>query len=134
MPRHPDTQHPEKATGATRPATPPTIERHWNTALAPILREVLYAPDGKPPEGWTLAQDLAICKRALLKDWCSALNLEASIRGLRVLYPTGKLTLKLLVADKDGSLWRRSATAHWDSGKRKPAAKQLKDILREMIA
>lgn len=133
MPRHPNSQTPEKATAATRPATPPTEER-WNVVMARLLREVCYQPDGKPPEGWTIGQDLAICKRALKTGWANAANLEASIRGLRVIYPTGKLTLKLLVADRDGSLWRRSATAHWDAGKRKPAAKQLKDILREMIA
>ena len=106
--------------------------------LAPIIRDVLYV-DGKPPAGWSLGQDLRICKQALQKGWASPANLEASIRGLRALYPNGlqgsqKLTLKLLVADKDGSLWRRSQTAHWDSFKRKPASTAIRDILRRMAS
>ena len=114
-------------------------EPQWNSVLAPIITSVLYQPDGKPPAGWSLGQDLRICKQALAKGWASPANLEASIRGLRALYPNGlqgsqKLTLKLLVADKDGSLWRRSQTAHWDSFKRKPASTAIRDILRKMAS
>ena len=132
MPRHPDSQTPLKATAASRPASPPDSNQRWNLVLAPIIRDVLYAPDGVPPEGWTLAQDLRICKRVVAIKTDGVRLLEPAIRGLRVLYPKGKLTLKLLMADKDGSLLRRSSAAYWDSLKRKSVANSLGSILREI--
>ena len=111
-----------KATGAARPASPPDVDKSWNGFLAPLVREILYAPDGKPPDGWTLAQDLRVCKLWLVrrKDE-SPPDIEMFLRGLRKLYPTGKLTLRLLMADKDGSLYRRAMAAHYQTTKRGPS-------------
>ena len=90
--------------------------------MAPLLREVLYAPDGKPPEGWTIGQDMQIAKygtgKWAITDW------EAVIRGLRLLYPTGKLTLKLISAHRTKEGWpllNRAVTAYYQSQKGKPA-------------
>lgn len=122
----------EKATAPTAPASPPSIEKAWNVVLAPLIRTTLYAPDGQPPEGWTLAQDLRICK-LWLKRWKGAQtpDLATFMAGLRKLYPTGKLTLKMLVADKDGSLYQRAITAYYHQQKR--GASLIGDILKQAI-
>jgi hypothetical protein len=115
-------------------ATPPPVdpEKSWNFYLAPIIREALYT-NGEPPAGWSIAQDLRICKTILKNGRFDALQIEAAIRGLRKLYPKAPhLTLRLLVADRDGSLYRRAVEAHYNGQKRKPAATSLGDILRQI--
>ena len=121
MPRHPESQNPLKATATPSPVDP---ERSWNLYLAPLIREHLYAPDGKPPEGWSIGRDLRICKLMLSRSREDVTQIEAAIRGLRVIYPTGKLTLRLWIHRKDGTseLYRRCVAAAYQKQKRGPSA------------
>lgn len=91
-------------------------------AVAGLIRDVLYSPDGKPPKDWTMKQDLRIARYGLMKwaitDW------EPVIRGLRLLYPSGKLTLKLISAHRSKEGWpllNRAMAAYWDTQKRAPS-------------
>ena len=95
----------------------------FNQEVASLIRSVLYAPDGKPPSGWSIQQDLRIAKMGTVRwnftDW------EAAIRGLRMIYPTGKLTLRLFTAAKckEGSpLLNRAVETFRKGGKRTPGA------------
>lgn len=77
---------------------PKSAEAAWSYAVAATIREVLYAPDGKPEQGWAIGRDLRIAKAIMVRMGLS--DLDGVIRGLRVLYPKGKLTLKLVTARK----------------------------------
>jgi hypothetical protein len=105
---------------------PDNVEVRWNMLVASIIRDVLYQPDGKPPADWTIQQDLWIAKRLIaLRDRS---DLEAAIRGLRIIYPTGKLTLKLLHAKRSKGLgellFNRAVRKYYDSLKRVPSKLQ----------
>lgn len=94
----------------------------WSYAIAAIIRDVLYAPDGKPPEGWAIQRDLRIAK--LIQVTNERTDLEEAIRGLRILYPTGKLTLKLIASQKSRlgvQLYNRAVQAYRQGSKRAPS-------------
>lgn len=95
-----------------------TVE--WNMKVAGLIRSVLYSPDGKPPKDWTINQDLRIAK-FMMVSW-QMTDLEPVIRGLRLCYPSGKLTLKLLRARRSlegGLLIRRAEDAYWAAQKKR---------------
>lgn len=110
------------------------IEVQWNQLLASIIRDELYQPDGKPPEQWSIGQDLRICKLILARGQVSPRDMESTIRGLRILYPAGKLTLRLLVKDTDWSLRRRASAAYWQTQKRAPMSGKMRDIMRDLAS
>jgi hypothetical protein len=97
----------------------------------PLIRTLLYAPDGKPPAGWDEARDGSIVK-VLLKAGRSVQDLEAAIRGLRLLVdepriwnqdyvadfaaPGAKLTMRMLYNTKLGkemSSFTAATQAYW---------------------
>ncbi len=57
-------------------------QRAPHAVLMPIIRELFYAPDGKPPADWDEDRDGHIVKM-MLKQGHSVDDLEAGIRGLR---------------------------------------------------
>lgn len=97
----------------------------------PIIRELFYAPDGKPPAGWDEARDGHIVK-TLLTAGRSVHDLEHAIRGLRLLVdeprtwvqdyavdfarPHEKLTMRMLhntKAGKDMPVFAVALQAYW---------------------
>lgn len=98
----------------------PTVA--WSYAIASVIRQVLYTPDGKPPAGWLISRDLRIAK--LIQVTNGRTDLEEAIRGLRVLYPEGKLTLKLIASQKSRlgeQLYNRAVQAYRQQSKRAPS-------------
>jgi hypothetical protein len=94
----------------------------WSYAIAAIIRDVLYQPDGKPPEGWLISRDLRIAR--LIQEVNGRTDLPDAIRGLRILYPSGKLTLKLIAAQKSRQgvqLYNRAVAAYRQGQKRGPS-------------
>lgn len=107
------------APAAPQEMRPTKPEAAWSYAIAALIRSVLYTPDGKPPEGWEIARDLRIAK--LIQVTNGRTDLEEAIRGLRILYPTGKLTLKLIAAAKSREgvqLYNRAVAAYRKGGVR----------------
>jgi hypothetical protein len=113
----------EKRAGKPAPTAPQKNEKQvtvaWSYAIAAIIRDTLYAPDGKPPEGWDIRRDLRIAK--LIQVQNGRTDLPDAIRGLRILYPKGKLTLKLIAAQKSRigvQLYNRAVQAYRQGTKR----------------
>lgn len=105
----------------------------WSYGVATTIREVLYAPDGKPPADWEIRRDLRIAKTIMARMGLA--DLDGVIRGLRVLYPKGKLTLKLVTAkrSKEGYPLALRALEAFRGGavaKRTPMAQTVKDFLK----
>ena len=72
--------------------------------------------------GWSISRDLRIAK--LIQVTNGRTDLEEAIRGLRVLYPTGKLTLKLIASQKSRlgvQLYNRAVQAYRQQSKRRPS-------------
>jgi hypothetical protein len=66
--------------------------------LMPIIRELFYVPDRKPPAGWDERRDGDIV-RVLLKAGRSVDELEQAIRGLRLLVDQPRLWVQDYVVD-----------------------------------
>lgn len=111
---------------------PKSVEAAWSYAVAATIREVLYL-NGKPQPGWEIGRDLRIAKTIMARMGLS--DLDGVIRGLRVLYPKGPLTLKLVTAKKSKEgypLALRALEAFRGGGgaKRKPMLNSVRDFIK----
>lgn len=59
--------------------------------LLGLVRKHLYVPDGKPPEGWTIARCGSVLKR-LLSSGYTRDELAAGIEGVALIRDAGELT------------------------------------------
>jgi hypothetical protein len=108
----------------TTPSTPATPY----AKLLPLIREQLWAPDGKPPEAWDERREASVLKRLLVHR--SVSQIETAIFGLRQLrdtnqivwlHPGDKVTTRALYCSRAGvsQVFELATRAYWESAKKK---------------
>jgi uncharacterized protein YdaU (DUF1376 family) len=106
-------------TSASRPADEPT-----DGQIMATIREHLYAPDGRPPEGWEEGREFSIMRqlRKLGKSGSQITNvvegLGCLLREGRVDWLKGKATLRAVFNSKSGVLdmWGQAEDAYYRQG------------------
>ena len=110
----------------------------------PLIREHLWTPDGKPPEGWDERREGSVVKRLLVHRTVS--HLEVAILGLAQLRDTGqiewlkkgaKVTTRALYNSRSGvsQMFELATRAYWQQAKRRPArpTSSIGDILMHSL-
>ena len=96
--------------------------------LFPIIRDKLWAPDGKPPEAWDERREGSVLKRLLIHRSLS--QLEVAILGLASLRDTGqinwlkpgqKVTCRALYHTRSGvsDMFALATSAYWATAKKR---------------
>jgi hypothetical protein len=92
---------------------PASCGKNPNAAIVDVLKQYAYRPDGKPPDGWSLAQDLHVVKRDVRPANISDEEIIAFIKGVALMSDRGeigwiqpgeKFTLKTAYKAKHGSV------------------------------
>ncbi len=110
--------------------------------LLKLVREKLWAPDGKPPAGWSERREGSVLKRLLAHR--SVAQLEVAILGLAQLRDAGcvdwlkpgvKVTCRALYNSRSGvsQMFELATAEYWKSAKKRtPRGMQsLGEILNE---
>jgi hypothetical protein len=113
--------------------------------IAGVIRKYAYGPDGKPPEGWDIAQDLSIVK-VMRKAHQSDEEIAATIKGVALMRdrgdiswipPRAKFTLKAVYKSRYGnvSLLYAAKDAWYQYEKKRPKSNvpRLGKIMREIM-
>jgi len=90
--------------------------------LMGLIRNVLWAPDGEPPAGWSAAREVSVLKRLLAHRTVS--QIESAILGLAQLRHTGeiawlkpgqKITTRALYNTRSGAwqMFELATAAYW---------------------
>ena len=111
------------------------------------IREHLYTPDGKPPEGWEEGREFSIMRqlRKLGKSGSQIMNvvegLGCLLREGRVDWLKGKATLRAVFNSKTGVLdmWGQAEDAYYRQGatyekRRKSAPVDIREAIRLELA
>lgn len=129
---------------STRCEAPPE-GRNAFAVLMPLVRRVLWAPDGKPPEAWDERREGSVLKRLLVHRTVS--QVETAILGLSLLREHGsvpwmakgsKVTSRALYCTRSGvsQMFELATQEYWRDAKRtkgKKGMQSLGDVLREAM-
>ena len=77
--------------------------------LFPIIRDKLWAPDGKPPEAWDERREGSVLKRLLIHRSLS--QLEVAILGLASLTPK---TIIQILSHLSRAKFQKAAEQNWE--------------------
>lgn len=130
------------AVGTSLPADAVSLDVTDGQIMAAI-REHLYAPDGKPPEGWVEGREFSIM-RQLRKLGKSGTQILAVVEGLgelrrdgRVDWLKGKATLRAVYNSKTGCLdmWGQAEDAYYKLGMKMGEQKKSspKDVRNDFL-
>jgi len=134
-------QPPRVETGARTYPTDPNDPRSPYQVLFPLIRQHLWAPDGKPPPAWDERREGSVLKRLLAHRSLS--QVEVAILGLAQLRDTGqidwlkrgtKVTSRALYNTRSGvsQMFELATREYWQAAKRRPR-RQTASLVGEIL-